>query len=284
MSLVPDYDSDSELESEKIEKISIKPKKRKRIIAVDEINSAIETKAGIDTDTETKDSKKTKISIASFLPTPKNRKGQPKGLTNQHGNNKVETKDTDVEINDTQVKTYTNVETNDTQATTNDDESDEISTEPTTVPSLFSFEPVANSRPKLAPVGPMKPDLPSLNQQPISQPIVETVDQPIIQDTPQPPPNKRTNNNPYQLPSDIDSLPIIDFNVDQFYKSNMDAQGGAANMATHQINRPVRAVASGKHQLSSLIRSAYENRDGLEEMFAANRKTKKDIGSKYGFQ
>lgn len=60
MSLVPDYDSDSELESEKIEKISIKPKKRKRIIAVDEINSAIETTTGIDTDTETKGPKRRK--------------------------------------------------------------------------------------------------------------------------------------------------------------------------------------------------------------------------------
>lgn len=55
----------------------------------------------------------------------------------QHGNTKVETKDTDVEINDTQVKTYTNVETNDSQATTKDDESDKISIEPTTVSSLF---------------------------------------------------------------------------------------------------------------------------------------------------
>ena len=46
---------------------------------------------------------------------------------------------------------------------------------------------------------------------------------------------------------------------------------------------PVHAVGGGKHQLSSLIRNALDNREALEAKFAQERQNRKSVRHKYGF-
>lgn len=73
---------------------------------------------------------------------------------------------------------------------------------------------------------------------------------------------------------------IIDFSMDDFYQNNQDLrQQGQLD----EFKRPVKAIGGGRHQLTSLLRSAQSNKEGLEEMYAQNRRTKKETGSKYGF-
>lgn len=73
---------------------------------------------------------------------------------------------------------------------------------------------------------------------------------------------------------------VIDFSMDEFYKTNADLRKQGL---LDESKRPVQAIGSGRHQLTSLLRSAQNNLEGLEEMYAQNRRTKKDAGSKYGF-
>lgn len=72
---------------------------------------------------------------------------------------------------------------------------------------------------------------------------------------------------------------VIDFSVDDFYEKNRELNEQEGNKPTNVV----RAIGGGKHQLSSLLRSAQNNREGLEEMFLQNKRTKKDASSKYGF-
>lgn len=76
------------------------------------------------------------------------------------------------------------------------------------------------------------------------------------------------------------SVPVVDFSVSDFYASNLalKAQGALA-----ENKRPVQAVGGGRHQLSSLLRSAQTNQEGLAQMHAEHRKNKREAGSKYGF-
>lgn len=73
---------------------------------------------------------------------------------------------------------------------------------------------------------------------------------------------------------------VVDFSVDEFYQSNEDLRQKGL---LEESKRPVQAVGSGKHQLRTLVESAQQNREGLEEMFVKNRRTKSEAGSKYGF-
>ncbi len=41
-------------------------------------------------------------------------------------------------------------------------------------------------------------------------------------------------------------------------------------------------IAKSRHQLSTLLRDAYENREALEERIAEGRRNRKEAGNKYG--
>lgn len=73
---------------------------------------------------------------------------------------------------------------------------------------------------------------------------------------------------------------IIDFSMDDFYQTNAELR---AQGLLDESKRPVKAIGGGRHQLTTLLRSAQTNKEGLEEMYAQNRRTKKEAGSKYGF-
>lgn len=75
------------------------------------------------------------------------------------------------------------------------------------------------------------------------------------------------------------SAEVVNFSVDEFYEKNRLDNALEGNKTTNVV----RAIGGGKHQLSSLLRSAQNNREGLEEMFLQNKRTKKEAGSKYGF-
>lgn len=86
--------------------------------------------------------------------------------------------------------------------------------------------------------------------------------------------NNRKRHQDTQSPAEV-----VDFSVDDFYERNRLDNALEGNKTTNVV----RAIGGGKHQLSSLLRSAQNNREGLEEMFLQNKKTKKEAGSKYGF-
>ncbi|KAA8914139.1 hypothetical protein TRICI_003036 [Trichomonascus ciferrii] len=73
---------------------------------------------------------------------------------------------------------------------------------------------------------------------------------------------------------------VVDFSVDEFYQTNEDLRQKGL---LEESKRPIQAVGSGRHQLRSLVESAQQNREGLEDMFTKNRRTKAEAGSKYGF-
>lgn len=41
-------------------------------------------------------------------------------------------------------------------------------------------------------------------------------------------------------------------------------------------------IARSRHQLSTLLKEAYENREALEERIAEGRRNRKEAGNKYG--
>ena len=41
-------------------------------------------------------------------------------------------------------------------------------------------------------------------------------------------------------------------------------------------------VANSRHQLSTLLKQAYENREALEEQIAQGKRNRKEAGNKYG--
>lgn len=73
---------------------------------------------------------------------------------------------------------------------------------------------------------------------------------------------------------------VIDFSIDEFYDNNEELRKQGAFDSS---KLPVRAIGSGRHQLTSLIRSAESNKEGLEEMFIQNKRAKREAGNKYGF-
>jgi len=42
-------------------------------------------------------------------------------------------------------------------------------------------------------------------------------------------------------------------------------------------------VARGRHQLTTLLAEAYQNREALEDRIAEGRRNRKEAGNKYGF-
>jgi len=51
------------------------------------------------------------------------------------------------------------------------------------------------------------------------------------------------------------------------------------NINASKMNR----VANSRHQLSTLLKQAYENREALEEQIAQGKRNRKEAGNKYGF-
>jgi len=42
-------------------------------------------------------------------------------------------------------------------------------------------------------------------------------------------------------------------------------------------------IANSRHQLSTLLKQAYDNREALEEQIAQGKRNRKEAGNKYGF-
>ncbi|KAL5363515.1 mitotic checkpoint regulator, MAD2B-interacting-domain-containing protein [Aspergillus floccosus] len=74
---------------------------------------------------------------------------------------------------------------------------------------------------------------------------------------------------------------VLHFNTDTEYAANQEL-AHETDLAAAQHN-PVRAIAPGKHTLQQLVHAASNQRDALEESFAAGRRNKKEAGSKYGW-
>lgn len=74
---------------------------------------------------------------------------------------------------------------------------------------------------------------------------------------------------------------VINFNTDAEYVANQE-MAQQTDLAAAQHN-PVRAIAPGKHTLQQLVNAASNQREALEESFAAGRRNKKEAGSKYGW-
>ncbi|KAF9013856.1 mitotic checkpoint regulator, MAD2B-interacting-domain-containing protein [Cyathus striatus] len=60
--------------------------------------------------------------------------------------------------------------------------------------------------------------------------------------------------------------------------------GGAAEQPKMKISASkLSGIARSRHQLSTLLKEAYENREALEERIAEGRRNRKEAGNKYGF-
>lgn len=81
--------------------------------------------------------------------------------------------------------------------------------------------------------------------------------------------------------ADTSKSRVLNFNTDTEYVANQE-MAQQTDLAAAQHN-PVRAIAPGKHTLQQLVNAASNQREALEESFAAGRRNKKEAGSKYGW-
>lgn len=77
---------------------------------------------------------------------------------------------------------------------------------------------------------------------------------------------------------------VINFNTDEEYKANAEylSRASEEELASQQHN-PVRSIAPGKHNLQQLVNAVSNQRDALEESFAAGRRNRKEAGARYGW-
>ncbi|KMP05505.1 hypothetical protein DIZ76_015783 [Coccidioides immitis] len=77
---------------------------------------------------------------------------------------------------------------------------------------------------------------------------------------------------------------ILTFNTDEEYNSNSAylASMSEQELAAQQHN-PVRSIAPGKHSLQQLVNAVSNQRDALEDSFAAGKRNRKEAGSRYGW-
>jgi len=73
---------------------------------------------------------------------------------------------------------------------------------------------------------------------------------------------------------------IANFNLSAEYRHNTELRESGE---TAPLHNPIRSIAPGKHSLQQLVNMATNQRDALEESFAAGKTTKKEAGSKYGW-
>lgn len=75
---------------------------------------------------------------------------------------------------------------------------------------------------------------------------------------------------------------LASFSVAQEYQHNREMAASAdANAAA--APQTVRSIAPGKHSLQQLLNQATSQKDALEESYAAGRRNKKEVGSRYGW-
>ncbi len=79
--------------------------------------------------------------------------------------------------------------------------------------------------------------------------------------------------------SSANAINVINFNTDQEYAAN-EVLRASGEQVQHN---PVRAPSSGKHSLKQLVNMASDQKDALEDSFAAGRQNKREAGSKYGW-
>ncbi|PGH15748.1 hypothetical protein AJ80_05456 [Polytolypa hystricis UAMH7299] len=77
---------------------------------------------------------------------------------------------------------------------------------------------------------------------------------------------------------------VVTFNTEHEYKANADyvARMSEEELAAHSHN-PVRSIAPGKHNLQQLVNAVSNQKEALEESFAAGRRNRKEAGSRYGW-
>ena len=155
--------------------------------------------------------------------------------------------------------------------------------------SLFPLGPELTTKPTPAPSNPSTYQ--PLIAQPIPEPAYEDdyVEEPsFVQDTTAPLPKHMST-------ADLDTfaahilegrhrknrtIEIMDYDAGEVYAQN--AADKAAGVLQEQI-APVRAIGSGRHQLSQLLNNVQDQRESLEEAFAKGRRVKKESGAKYGW-
>jgi len=72
----------------------------------------------------------------------------------------------------------------------------------------------------------------------------------------------------------------MDYNAADIYAQN--AADKASGLLQEQV-QPVRAIGSGRHQLTQLLNNVQQQKESLEEQFAAGRRVKKESAAKYGW-
>lgn len=153
--------------------------------------------------------------------------------------------------------------------------------------SLFPLGPDLISKPVAS-----TPSNPSTYEPLIAQPIPEVelpVEPPsLILDTTAPPPSTLTT-------ADLDNyaahilegrhrknrtIEIVDYNAAEMYAQN--AADKASGLLQEQI-APVRAIGTGRHQITQLLNNVQDQRDSLEEAFAKGKRVRKESAAKYGW-
>jgi hypothetical protein len=75
-------------------------------------------------------------------------------------------------------------------------------------------------------------------------------------------------------------IQVTEFNIDEFYRDNKRLLEAGA---LQNSSRPVYAIGSGRHQLTSLIASAQQNSEQLEARISEGKRNRLESGKKYGF-
>jgi Mitotic checkpoint regulator, MAD2B-interacting len=76
------------------------------------------------------------------------------------------------------------------------------------------------------------------------------------------------------------TVEIMDYNAADIYAQN--AADKASGLLQEQV-QPVRAIGGGRHQLTQLLNNVQQQKESLEEQFAAGRRVKKESAAKYGW-
>jgi len=111
---------------------------------------------------------------------------------------------------------------------------------------------------------------------------------PFIPDTTAPPPSTMSTDDLDSFAAHIlegrhrknRTINIMDFNAAEMYAQN--AADKASGLLQEQI-APVRAIGSGRHQLTQLLNNVQDQKESLEEAFAKGRRTKKESAARYGW-
>ena len=76
------------------------------------------------------------------------------------------------------------------------------------------------------------------------------------------------------------TIEVVEYNAAEMYVQN--AADKASGLLREQI-APVRAIGTGRHQITQLLNNVQDQRESLEEAFAQGRKIKKEAAAKYGW-